>query len=253
MVVRRGQRRVGGVHERRPGEQPLEGGAVLGQRVVDVPDEAEARHGREGLCARGGRGEQLLVGRVVLEPEREAGGTGERLRLRERVGEPPFQPAHVVAVRGDEMDVDAAAAERVDRREVQLERVGQGAAVARPAPCVDADEHLEHELDPALVERPAHVGEPGAEVLLDRAGAVAPQLDRLEPCRRGEDDLLDGRAPVAGEESADHADLRPHQSSRRARIARVEASSGDSLMIVAGRSNPASASRSGSARSVPSP
>ena len=83
----------------------------------------------------------------------------------------------------------------------------------------------------------------------DRVGALLVELGRVDAAHvvRLEDLGIEHGPILAG------CQLRSRQAVRIARIAWVDSSSGDSEITVAGRSKRASASRSGSARSVPSP
>ena len=90
------------------------------------------------------------------------------------------------------------------------------------------------------------------EPLLAAHGSIAwAEWSRKTVPRRGRPRRRAGPRPPAHRAGAGR--LRPGSAPSARPIARVEASSGDSLITVAGRSKRASASASGSARSVPSP
>ena len=99
------------------------------------------------------------------------------------------------------MDVHPRDAEPLDRAEVRLERARDRAWLA-----LVPHEHLEHRLDRRGREGGSHLVEVRAQVVLDRAGPVASDLDHVEAVLLRELDLVRGRPPVERKEPPDHPD-----------------------------------------------
>ena len=83
------------------------------------------------------------------------------------------------------MHVDAQEPDRLDRRQVRAERARE-----RPRLAFVADEHLEHRLEPVVVEERAELLGLDSELVLDLARPVAADLHRVEAGRRCERELL---------------------------------------------------------------
>src|SRR4051812_27389588 len=95
------------------------------------------------------------------------------------------------------MDVHARGADPLDRVEVRLE-----GARDRPPLALVPHEHLERRLDAGSGECGADVVQVRAQVLLDRTGPVAADLDHVETVLLREANLVYRRSAVVAETTA---------------------------------------------------